>query len=99
MRIGVSIKVDVSKLDKERFYRGAKGTYVDLVSFIDTENTGEYGDNGTIAQSTSKEERQNGVKLPICGNAKVFYKDEQSGYTPPVSQEAPFDDEDSEVPF
>ena len=99
MKIGVNLKVDVSKLDKSRFFQGKKGTYVDLTTFIDTENTGEYGDNGTIAQSTSKEERQNGVKLPICGNAKVFYKDEQAGYTPPVSQEAPFDDEDSEVPF
>ena len=99
MKIGVNLKVDVSKLDKSRFFQGKKGTYVDLTTFIDTEKAGEYGDNGTIAQSTSKEERQNGVKMPICGNAKVFYKDEQLGHTPPVSQEAPFDDDDPEVPF
>ena len=99
MKLGFSIKLDVTKLDKSRFFKGAKGTYCDLTAFIDTEQTGDYGDNGTIAQSTSKEERQNGVKMPICGNAKVFYKDEQPGYTPPVSQEAPFDDDPESVPF
>ena len=97
MKIGVNLKVDVSKLDKSRFFKGAKGTYCDLTAFIDTEKTGEYGDNGTIAQSTSKEERQSGVKMPICGNVKVFYK--AGSDESPVSQEAPFDDPDSDVPF
>jgi len=98
MKIGVNLKVDVSKLDKSRFFQGKKGTYVDLTTFIDTENTGEYGDNGTIAQSTSKEERQSGFKLPICGNVRVFYKADDD--EPPANQEAPglpMDDDD--IPF
>ena len=98
MKVGIAIKLDVSKLDKERFFKGKKGTYCDLTAFIDTEQTGEYGDNGTIAQSTSKDERQNGVKLPICGNVKVFYKDEQESHTPPQSSGPPEIDPD-DIPF
>jgi len=100
MKIGVNIKLDVTKLNKERFFQGKKGKYVDLTAFIDTEQTGEYGDNGTVSQSTSKEERQNGTRLPICGNVKVFYKDEQESHTPPVSQPGPGpEDDDMDVPF
>lgn len=75
MKIGISLRIDVSKIDKSRIYVGKKGKYLDLVSFIDTENTSEYGDNGTISQSTSQQERQDGLKLPIIGNAKIFYTD------------------------
>jgi len=99
MRIGVSLKIDVTKLDKSRFYIGKKGKYIDLVSFIDTENTSEYGDNGVISQSVSQEERQNGVKLPILGNAKIFFTDggqekpQGNGYANqemPPSEDIPF---------
>lgn len=75
MKIGVSLKIDVTKLDKARFFKGKKGTYADLTVFVDTENTSEYGDNGTISQSTSQEERQAGTKMPIIGNARIFYTD------------------------
>lgn len=30
MKIGVNLKIDVTKLDKSRFFKGAKGTYADL---------------------------------------------------------------------
>ena len=99
MKIGIAIKLDVTKLDKARFFKGQKGTYCDLTAFIDTENVGDYGDNGTISQSTSKDERQAGTKLPICGNVKVFYTDGR--HTPPVSQDmatAPVIDSD-DIPF
>jgi curved DNA-binding protein CbpA len=101
MKIGVNLKLDVSKLDKARFFKGEKGTYCDLTAFIDTEQTGKYGDNGTISQSMSKEERQAGTKMPIVGNVKVFYTAGSDGhsYQPPQAKEQPFDDEDSSIPF
>ena len=79
MKIGFNITIDVSKLDKSRFYKGKKGTYAKLTCFIKTEETRQFGDNGTITQELSKEDRDNGVKLPILGNAKIFWKDGQSG--------------------
>lgn len=94
MKIGVALKIDVTKLDKARFFRGQKGIYADLTCFIDTENTSEFGDNGTISQSVSQEERKNGVNLPICGNAKIFYTD--GGNSQAAPQEG---DSNSEIPF
>ncbi len=98
MKLGISIKINVSKLDKSRFFRGNKGTYADLTAFIDLENVSQYGDNGTVTQSVSKEERQAGTKLPILGNVKIFYRDEAGT---PVAREGyqPVDDSEDSVPF
>ena len=79
MRIGFNMTIDVTRLDKSRFYKGKKGTYAKLTCFINTEETSQYGDNGTITQELSKEDRDNGIKIPILGNAKIFWKDGQSG--------------------
>lgn len=75
MKIGMAIKIDVTKIDKAKFFRGKKGTYLDLTLFLDTENESQYGDHGTIAQAASKEDRAAGVKMPIIGSAKIFWRD------------------------
>ena len=75
MKLGITVRVDVTKIDKARLFKGAKGTYLDLTTFIDTEELDKYDNNGFISQSLSKEERDQGVKTPILGNCKVFYKD------------------------
>lgn len=75
MKVGLSVRIDVSKIDKSRLYKGAKGTYLDLTTFIDTEQKDQYENNGFISQSTTKDERQQGVKTPILGNVRVFHID------------------------
>lgn len=89
MKLGIALKIDVTKLDKSRFFTGARGTYVDLTLFIDTDNPSQYGDHGGITQSLTKEERANGLKLPYVGNGKVFWglqegqsQRQQQGYQP-----------------
>jgi single-strand DNA-binding protein len=73
-KIGISIKLDVKKLDKARFFAAQSGAlYVDLTMFLDPDNEGQYGDHGFCTQSTSKEERDNQVQMPILGNGKIFY--------------------------
>ena len=95
MKLGISIKLDVSKIDKARLFKGEKGTYLDLTTFIDTENPGKYGDHGFISQSVSKDERAAGVKTPILGNVKVFMvTDAEKASSAPAT--ADFDDE---IPF
>ena len=79
MKIGISIKLDVSKIDKSRLFKGQKGTYLDLTTFIDTDNPGQYGDHGFIAQAVSKEEKAQGVQTPILGNCKIFWGPQESG--------------------
>ena len=72
-KIGLNIKIDVTKLDKDRFFQGEKGLYVDMSTFINTEGIGEYGDHGIITQQCSKEERESGMKMPIVGNVRIFF--------------------------
>ena len=74
-KYGVSIKINVLKLDKARFFKGEKGTYADLTVFIDPNNPNEYGNNGLVRQSTKKEEN---VDMPILGSAKVFWQEQKS---------------------
>lgn len=63
----ITAKLDVTKIEKARLFKGQKGTYLDI-TLIPTPN-GKYGDY-MVVQSISKEERDNGVKAPILGNAK-----------------------------
>ncbi len=73
-KIGISVKLDVKKLDKARFFAAQSGAlYVDLTMFLDPNNEGQYGDHGFITQSTTKEEREQNVQMPILGNGKIFY--------------------------
>ena len=78
MSEGISIRINVEKIDKSRLYKGAKGTYLDLTTFVDLDNKDQYDNNGFIKQSTSKEERDAGVKTEILGNVKVFSNDNQA---------------------
>lgn len=75
MKIGVAIKIDVTKINKARLFKGEKGTYLDLTTFIDTDEKDQYDNNGFVTQSPTKEEREAKEKLPILGNVRVFYSD------------------------
>jgi hypothetical protein len=98
MKIGLSVKIDVTKIDKKRLYEGKKGTYLDLTTFINTDETNEYGDHGFISQSLDKEEREQGLQTPILGNVKVFYtdQDQQAQQAPQAPKQDNFDDD---IPF
>lgn len=100
-KFGVNLKIDVSKIVKERMFKGEKGTYLDCTVFIDVDNQGQYGDNGMITQAWKDQQKGEG---PILGNAKVFWRDDnapaaqsapQAGYAAPA---ADFDD-GSDIPF
>ena len=71
----INLKIDVDKIDKERLYKGMKGTYLSAV-LIETPNS-EYGDY-MIVEDISYDERQAGKKGTILGNAKIFVKKQQN---------------------
>lgn len=64
----ITVKIDVTKIDKARLFKGEKGTYCDLI-LIETPN-GKFGDY-MVKQSISKEERAANVQMPIIGNAQI----------------------------
>lgn len=77
MKIGVKIKLDVTKIEKARLFVGKKGTYLDATVFIDIDEKDQYDNNGMITQDVKKEEKDAGVKGPILGNVQVFWRDGQ----------------------
>ena len=97
MKIGLSVRIDVTKIDKARLYAGAKGTYLDLTTFVDTDQQDQYENNGFISQSVDKEEREQGVQTPILGNVKVFFTDGAKSSPQSAPQSKTVIDED--IPF
>lgn len=103
-KIGVSLKIDVSKIDKARLFKGQKGTYLDATVFIDPDNPGQYGDHGMVTQDVTKEEREAGTQGAILGNCKVFWREsgqsqggqpmQQPQQQPPPEKGGPYDWDD-----
>lgn len=69
----IKMSIDVTKLKKEWFFKGEKGTYAN-VTLLFNENQDAYGNNGMIVQDVPKAEYEKDKTLrgPILGNGKVF---------------------------
>jgi len=98
-KIGINISIDVSKIDKSRLFKGKKGTYMDLTTFIDPDKPDQYEQHGFISQSTSKEEREQGVQTPILGNCKVFFTEGGSSAGSPQPAQSMADLDSDDIPF
>lgn len=60
----ISINVNVDKVDKNRFFDGKKGRYMDLILFETPDS--DYGDYMV------KQRGDKGERMPILGNGKYF---------------------------
>ena len=76
MATNISVKLDVSKIDKAKLFKGEKGIYLDA-AIIMKDEPDQYGNIGMIVQSVSKDERLAGVKGAILGNVRYIGKTEQ----------------------
>jgi hypothetical protein len=94
----ISVKIDVTKIDKTRLYRGEKGTYLNAVIFLDDE-ADQYGNHGAICEQVTKEERQSGVKGTILGNVKVLSEGPARQETKSAVQEPEDDGSFDSLPF
>lgn len=92
----ITAKIDVTKILKEHLFTGKKGKYLDIALHPNRDGKSEFGDDYFITQGVSKEARQQGVKGPIIGNARVMVRrDAPAAQTAPAS---PIDDGE-DVPF
>ena len=98
----IKLKIDVTKIDKTRLFKGAKGTYLDLVVY-ENDTPDEYGNDFSVKQDCTKEDREAGVKMPYIGNGKNMGQKKQA--PPPmrrVVKELPPQQEEPEgddIPF
>ncbi len=65
-----SIKIDVTKIDKEALYKGAKGTYLTITVWPNKEGRNQYGDDAIVKQDLGKDRRNE--KPEIIGNARII---------------------------
>ena len=98
-KIGVNLKIDVSKIDKARMFKGEKGVYLDCTAFIDLDVQDQYGNNGMITQAWKDQQKGEGA---ILGNSRIFWTDGNAASAPSqqtAPQQTAPDDFDDEVPF
>jgi len=94
-KIALALKINVSAMDQARLFSGQKGQYLDATVFVDLDQLDQYGNSGMITQDVSKEEKAQGVKGNILGNAKIFWTDtgrmpmqqQQGGYSNQAPQQ------------
>lgn len=65
----LKVNINIDHIVAEKLISGKKGRYLDLVVFL-RDDKDQYGNDGFVSQSVTKEERERGVKMPILGNAK-----------------------------
>lgn len=83
--------IDVTKIDKEKLYKGEKGTYLNLTIWIN-DQPDNYGNTMSIQQTTPKDMPKN-----YLGNAKEFVKvdnetQSNTGYTTSKKPQGTTDD-------
>ena len=100
-KIGVSLKIDVTKIEKAKMFKGEKGTYLDATIFIDLDNEDQYGNHGMVVQTWKDAPKG---ETPILGNGKIFWREglqqggqQQQGH-PTQNKEPDFDFDDT-IPF
>lgn len=87
--------IQTGKIDKALLNKSTSGkTFLNIALIPGKNGKDEYGNDGFIVQSVSKEERARGVKGPIIGNWKDMDKPAQPRQQK-LSTECPEDD----VPF
>ena len=69
----------VINLSKARAKAHANGKVYLNLELIENREPGKYGDTHFVKESTTKQERDEGVKLPIIGNAKPWGKPKTQG--------------------
>lgn len=91
----LAISIDVTKLDKSKFVAGKKGTYANLTISVNDQDDA-YGNNVSVWEGQTQEEREAKADRNFIGNGKVVWKGEdkssQSSKTAPKKAAVVHDD-------
>jgi hypothetical protein len=97
----ISIKIDVTKIDKNRLFKGEKGTYLDADLWIN-DTPDKFGNDASVSMSQTKEERTAKKPKIYIGNGKkvLGWEGEQSTRPKPApAQGRTQDDSGDDIPF
>ena len=68
----LSIKIDVTKIDKAALFKGQKGTYLTLTVWPNKDGEDQYGNHASVKQDLGKDRRDE--KAPFIGNARIIQR-------------------------
>lgn len=85
----ISARIDVTKIDKARLYKGEKGTYLDIVLIENRDGPDQYGNDFMVVQQVTKEERAQRIKGNIMGNIMGNGKQIGGSNEPPTVKTPP----------
>jgi len=71
----INARINVANLPKEKLFKGKKGTYYNLTISINDET--RFGNNVSIFDSQTKEEREGENKRNYTGNGSVIWTNGQ----------------------
>lgn len=89
-------KIDVSKTDKTAFYKGAKGTYMDILLLENKDGEDQYGNTHMIVQGLPKDRKDAGERGAILGNAKTLDFGRPNQQARKAQPAPPQDDDDAD---
>lgn len=70
----INVSVNLDKLDKTKVIKGKNGTYYNLTVSVNDE-TSQFGDNVSLFNTQTKEERDAKAAKSYVGNGKVVWTD------------------------
>lgn len=77
----IKVKINVGKIDKSALFKGAKGTYLDVILW-ETPND-QFENDYRVVQDIPRERRDAGEKGEILGNGKNFGDSAKAKKAPP----------------
>lgn len=86
MGVLINASIDVTKIDKNKLYNGK---YLNLTISIN-DSVDNYGNNVSLTESQSKEERDSKAPKKYIGNGKVVYSSGQVNVAPKKEVNEPF---------
>lgn len=70
----LNFSINLDKLDKSKVIKGSKGNYYDLTVSIN-DQTSQYGNNVSVFDSQTKEQREAKAEKNYVANGKVVWTD------------------------
>ncbi len=92
----LNVSLNVADLPKEKFVTGKKGVYYNFTVSINDE-TNQFGQNVSVYDSQTKEEREAKKAKSYLGNGKVVWTD--GNCVAAERQEQPAQEETADLPF
>ena len=70
----INLSINLDNLPKEKFVKGKKGTYYNFTVSVN-DDTNAYGQNASVFDSQSKEQREAKQPKTYIGNGQVIWTD------------------------